>query len=205
MVKHNNAPVNNTIQRTRTSPLIFALGTIDMNIKETDRVYIVWQNRAFDFYVAARLCARSELFKPAAFMANQAIETMLKATLLYWDKSFVPQDSGHAIKKMLNILRKKVKGQSMFDIPEYFYFEQRYQSVSRYPKSGKVLVIPSTFIEDLDQIFVQLISMVPFQFNSNLVHTLRGKDWKKLVPLRRSNSQIPRLRKLLGARLNRET
>src|SRR5450759_2571724 len=119
MVKHNNAPVNNTIQRTRTSPLIFALGTIDMNIKETDRVYIVWQNRAFDFYVAARLCARSELFKPAAFMANQAIETMLKATLLYWDKSFVPQDSGHAIKKMLNILRKKVKGQSMFDIPEY--------------------------------------------------------------------------------------
>jgi len=137
-------------------------------------------------------------------MANQAIETMLKATLLYWDKSFIPQDSGHAIKKMFNVLRNKAKGQFTFEIPEYFYFEQRYQSVSRYPKNGKGLVIPSTFIEDLDKIFVQLISMVPFQFNSNLIHTLRGKVWKKLVPLRRSNSQMPRLRKLLGVRLNKK-
>lgn len=181
-----------------------ALGTIDMNIKEIDRIYIVWQNRAFDFYVAARICAHSELFKPAAFMANQSIETMLKATLLYWDKSFVPEDSGHAIKIMLNILRNKVKGQSTFDIPEYFYFEQRYQSVSRYPKNGKGLVIPSTFTEDLDKIFVQLISMVLFQFNSKLVRTLKGEYWKMLVILRRSNSQMPQLRKFLGVRLNKK-
>jgi HEPN domain-containing protein len=175
-----------------------------MNIKETDKIYIIWQNRAFDFYVAARMCAQSALFKPAAFMANQAIETMLKATLLYWDNSFVPQDSGHAIKKMLNTLHNKLKGQSIFDIPEYFYFENRYQSVSRYPKHGKGLGVPSTFIEDLDRIFVQLISMVPFQFNSKLVRTLRGEYWNILVILRRSNSQMPQLRKFLGVRLNKK-
>jgi HEPN domain-containing protein len=175
-----------------------------MKIKETERVYIVWQNRAFDFYIAARICAHSELFKPAAFMANQSIEIMLKATLLYWDNSFVPQDSGHAIKKMLNILRNKVKGQSAFDIPAYFYFEQRYQSISRYPKNGKSIGIPSTFVEDLDKIFVQLISMVPFQFNSKLIRTLRGEYWKMLVILRHSNSQMPQLRKLLRVRLNKK-
>ena len=177
---------------------------IDMCIKDANVAYIIWQNRALDFYLAARLCYLSQLYRAAAFLANQTIETLMKATLIYWDKSFVPEDAGHAIKKMINMVRNKVKGQTKFDIPEDFYFEQRYQSVSRYPKDGNGLGISSTFIEDLDHTFVELISMVPLQFNSELLHTISGKNSRELACLRRSNSQMRRLRKILGAKLIRK-
>ncbi len=173
-------------------------------ISKNKRDYIIWQNRALDFYIAARLCIRNELYLSAAFAAQQSIETLLKATLLYWDKSFSPESAGHAIKKQVKMLRNKVNQQSDFEIPEYFYHEQRYQSVSRYPKQGRGIGIPATMLDDLDRVFADLIEMVPFQFNSTLTHALTGKHWGKLVALRRSNAQMRRLRKSVGAKLDRK-
>ena len=111
---------------------------IHMKISKEQRDYIIWQNRALDFYIAARLGIRNELYLSAAFSAQQSIETLLKDTLLYWDKSFSPESAGHAIKKQVKMLRNKVKHGADFSIPEYFYHEQRYQSVSRYPKQGSI-------------------------------------------------------------------
>jgi len=173
-------------------------------ISKNQRNYIIWQNRALDFYIAARLCIQNELYLSAAFSAQQSIETFLKATLLYWDKSFCPESAGHAIRKQVKMLRNKVKHGFYFSIPEYFYHEQRYQSVSRYPKQGMGVGIPATMLDDLDRVFADLIDMVPFQFNSTLTHTLTGKHWKKLVALRRSNAQMRRLRKSVGAKLDRK-
>jgi HEPN domain-containing protein len=174
-------------------------------MKENEINYVKWQNKSLEFYLAARRCHRSELYGAAAFLAIQALETLLKATLVYWDKSFVPEAAGHAIKKMVRMVRNKVRGHASFDIPTYFSFEQRYQSVSRYPKDRKGIGTPSTFIADLDKVFVELISMVPFQFNTELLDVANGRWPHRLACLRRSNSQLKRLRKIIGAKLTRKT
>ena len=117
---------------------------LHIKISQNEIDYIIWQNRALDFYIAARLCIRNELYLSAAFSAQQSIETLLKATLLYWDKSFSPERSGYAIKKQVKMLRNKVRQGADFSVPEYFYHEQRYQSVSRYPKQGKGIGIAAS-------------------------------------------------------------
>jgi hypothetical protein len=83
-------------------------------------------------------------------------------------------------------------------VPEYFYFEQRYQSVSRYPSSAqKEIGIPRTFIYDIDAAFTDLVVLIPFQFNSELIHTLGGRERKRLLILRKGNKQLRRLRKYM--------
>ncbi len=128
-----------------------------------------------------------------------SLELLLKATLVYVDRSFVPVDANHNIKKMLRILKNKSPKKTAVSIPEYFYFEDRYQSVSRYPKEPKGLVIPVSFLTDLDEAFVTLMSLVPFQFNSMLVSTLSGRaDYKrKLALLKFRNRKMNNLRKHL--------
>ena len=172
-----------------------------MNISKEDKSYIIWQNRALEFYISARVSHRRQLYQPSAFLAQQAIEQLLKGTLVWWDKSFTPEVHGHAIKKMNKMINNKVKGQSNFQIPEYFHFEGRYQSASRYPSNGKGILIPSSFLGDLDATFANLIEMVPFQFNSRLFHTLSGDNPAKLRDLRLHNLQTKRLRKHVGAKL----
>lgn len=175
-----------------------------MAISETEKGYIVWQNRFLDFYIAARACHRNGLYRPAAFLSQQSIEQLLKATLVYWDSTFLPEDHGHAIAKLARMIANKVPGQKGFSVPEYFYSDQRYQSVSRYPRNGRGLAIPETFIPHLDKLIADLIEMVPFQFNSRLYHTLTGKDWSKLLELRKGNVQMTRLRKHVRAILSKK-
>jgi HEPN domain-containing protein len=101
--------------------------------------YVIWQNRAFRFYLGARLLQRYGLSAPAAYAATQSLELLLKATLVYWDRSFQPTSVGHAIKKLVRSVRNKAPGAKGFDIPQYFFHEQRYHSVSRYPSGSKGL------------------------------------------------------------------
>jgi len=167
-------------------------------MKKHERDYIIWQNRAFRFYIASRLLANKELYGPGAFCGNQAIELLMKATLIFWDKSFIPEDASHKFKKMLYSIGNKAPIGKKLSVPEYLFADQRYQSVARYPSSSrKGIVIPSTFVEDLDSVFTDLVALVPFQFNSELLHALSGKEYKKLLTLRRGNKQMRRLRKLL--------
>ena len=168
-------------------------GSEDM--KDNEQQYIIWQNRAFSYYVAARLLNMKQIYGPASFCGYQAIEAILKATLIYWDKSFSPNVARHKMAKMINAMKNKVPNGKTVDIPEYFFADQRYLSVSRYPTRGKGVGIPGTFINDLDDAFVKLVTLVPFQFNSKLLHTLQGDDLAYLNILRRANKSMRLLRR----------
>lgn len=146
----------------------------------------------------------NEQCSASAFCAYQAIETLMKATLLYWDKSFDPEVTGHKMSKMIRTIRNKVKGAKQFEIPKYFHFEKRYQSVSRYPANGKVIVIPASFLRDLDHVFRVLVEYVSFQHNTLLVNALKGANPKELQILRRSNEEIRQLRKSLNIQMVRK-
>lgn len=170
-------------------------------ISETDRNYIIWQNRAFQYYLAARLLRLNEQYSAAVFCGYQAIESLMKATLLYWDKCFVPEAAGHKMAGMIRTIRNKVNGAKHFECPRYFYFEKRYQSVTRYPAKGKGIGVPSSFLGDLDRTFRVLVEFVPFQYNSLLVNTLKGENRKDLQILRRANREMRKLRRFLNVRL----
>jgi len=160
--------------------------------------YILWQNRAFEFYLAARLLHQRKLYGPDAFCANQALELLLKATLIYWDRSFNPKQARHSFKKLQNGLNNKVRGADKVIIPDYFYYDRRYQCFSRYPKEAMGLGIPGTFLEDLDRVFCDLVHLVPFQFNSQLIQALGRSNNLNLLIMRRHNRQMRRMRKFLN-------
>jgi len=172
-------------------------------ISETQKRYIIWQNRAFQFYLAARLLYKNEQYSPAAFCSIQALESLMKGTLVYWDKSFNPKAANHSIASMLRTIKNKVKNYNAFVCPTYFYEDQRFQLVTRYPANGKGVLIPGSFLNDLDTAFSNLIMLVPFQFNSRLKHALSGKKKTDLNILRHKNNQVRALRKYLNVRLTK--
>lgn len=166
---------------------------------------MTWQNRAYRFYLGARLLHRHGLSAPAAHAAIQSLELLLKATLVYWDKSFQPEAAGHAIAKLVRSVRNKVPTAKEFDVPQYFFHEQRYHNVSRYPSGSKGLLIPASFITDLDATFAHLVVLVPFQHNTELKKALAGRDAKALAVLRLGNNEIRRIRKVLGVKAPKRT
>ena len=170
-------------------------------IAEHELAYVAWQNRAFRFYLGARLLHRSKLYAPAAYSAAMAIELILKATLVFLDRRFVPTEGGHGIAKLSRMVRNKARGKPGFEVPTYFYDEQRYLMVTRYPTNGKGVLIPASFVDDLDRVFVDVLLLVPFQHNTELRHSLTGRTRESLLHLRRGNRQMRRLRTATGARL----
>ncbi len=166
-------------------------------IAKHEQEYVVWQNRAHRFYLGARLLYRNEMYSPAAYSATIALELLLKATLIYWDRSFNPFEAGHGMAKLTRMVKNKARNVSGLAIPIYFYNGQRYLTVSRYPTNGKGIGIPASFVDDLDRVFTDLILLVPFQHNTELKHALSGKSRSALVTLRHKNQQIRRLRNAL--------
>jgi hypothetical protein len=162
--------------------------------------YVAWQNRATEFYVAARELYLLELHWPSVYSATMSLELLLKGTLTYWDKSFEPREAGHGMAKLCRMVGNKVKGAKGFKIPGYFYFDERYLSVSRYPRAKTGLGIPSSFLADLDSSFVKLISMVPFQHNTSLKRILGGRKTAQLRALARANNCVRALRRVLSVR-----
>ena len=168
-----------------------------MSITEQDRAYIIWQNRAFYFYVAARACFHKGFHPPAVFLSQQCVEQLMKATLIWWDSSFMPKKIGHDLQKMCQMIQEKVQSQGDFIIPGYLC-DGKYQSLSRYPApSGQGYGISNTLISDVDCLFADLVEMVSFQFNSELIRTLKQKrtheNW--YFDLELHNEQMDRLRK----------
>ena len=168
-----------------------------MKINEQDRAYIAWQNRAVSFYVAARTCFHKEFYGPAAFLSQQCVEQLMKATLIWWDSSFKPKSVNHNLRKMSQMIQEQISSQVDFIVPEYLC-DGKYQSRSRYPApSGQGYGIPDTLISDVDRLFADLVEMVTFQWNSELFRTLRKKKRYKnwYVDLELNNVQMERLRK----------
>lgn len=166
-------------------------------IASYEREYVVWQNRAHRFYLGARLLHRNELYAPSAYSAAIAIELLLKGTLVYWDRSFNPLDAGHGIAKLTRMVKNKARNAKGLVVPTYFYHEQRYLSVTRYPTNGKGIGMPPSFVEDLDRVFADLALLVPFQHNTELKRALAGKNRSGLTALRHKNHQMKRLRAAL--------
>jgi len=165
--------------------------------RDVERDYVVWQNRSLDFYLGARVLSQKELFRPAVFCAAQAVELLLKATLIFHQPGFDEVGAGHAIGKMFRMLRNRLKSKILFDMPRYFFEDRRFQFVSRYPTAGKGVGIPNTLLADLDDLFFNLVTIVPFQFNSELVSVLRGHSRQKLLALRGRNTRLRRLRRVM--------
>lgn len=159
--------------------------------------YVRWQNRAFRFFIGARVLLQHQLHAPAVYSAAISVELMLKATLIYWDRGFDPLDAGHGIAKLARMVRNKAKNAKHIQIPEYFYFEQRYLTVARYPSNGKGFFVPTCLLEDLDRIFTDLVVLVPFQHNTELKRALDGRNQKDLLALRKGNIQMRKLRRTL--------
>ena len=173
-------------------------------MEEKELNYIRWQNRAFRFYLGARLLYLNEQYAPAAYCANQALELLLKATLVYWDNGFKPESAGHKVAKMLRAVSNKVPDGKSFSCPEYLWADGRYFSITRYPsQSGRGIGVPGTFLEDVDKIFNDLVLMTPFQWNSNLKQALQGRNKKNLSILRRRNIYMHSLRKNLKMSLRK--
>lgn len=103
--------------------------------------------------------------------------------------------------KLARMIGDKVPNAKGHQIPECFYFEQRYLLTTRYPRNGKGISIPSTFLPDLDSAFARLIQMVPFQHNTELKSVLGGRDRKALDTFRRGNMNVKELRQFLGVHL----
>ena len=167
-------------------------------ISDRERNYVIWQNRAIRFYLGARLLYRRELYAPAAYSAAIAIELLLKATLIYWEASFKSLEAGHAIAQLARMVRNKARNAKAFSVPGYFYREKRYLETSRYPTDGKGLVVPSSFLGDLDAVIADLVLLVPFQHNTELRRTINSKSRSELDVLRAQNAQMRRLREALG-------
>ena len=136
-------------------------------------------------------------FGPAAFCAQQCLELLLKATLIYWDKSFDPKKAGHKYEPMLDAIENKVPNGRQVQIQPYFFAGGRYQSASRYPGKDFGILIPVEFLDDLDSAFHDLLKLVPFHFNSILVNTLASQKKPDLHILTRSNRNIRSVRKFL--------
>ena len=128
--------------------------SIMSTIGANEYAYVAWQNRATRFYLAARCLYHSDLLAPAAYCATISLELIFKATLIYWDQNFDPEAAAHGMGKLVRMVSNKVPKAKGFTVPNYFYYEQRYLMVSRYPKSHKGLGIPATFLHDLDAIFL---------------------------------------------------
>jgi HEPN domain-containing protein len=168
------------------------------NFADHEIDYVRWQNRASRFYLGARLLHRNEMHAPAAYCSAISCELLLKATLIYWDRSFNPLNGGHGMAKLTRMVKNKAHNAKQFAMPAYFYHEKRYLTVSRYPTTGKGISIPSSFRDDLDKVFTDLILFVPFQHNTDLKRALSGKDRPSLLALRYKNQQMRRLRQALS-------
>lgn len=97
---------------------------------------------------------------------------------------------------MLLAVQNKVPQSKSIDVPEYFYAGKRYQTDSRYPERG--IIIPNSFLNDLDTSFLDLIRLVPFQFNSNLVNLFRKDKGNNLDILASSNECLSDLKQFLN-------
>ena len=169
----------------------------------TDRqlAYVIWQNRATRFYLAARRLHQSNLFAPAAYCSFLSIELLLKATLIYWDKAFAPEDAAHGVAKMARMVTNKVPEAKNFKVPTYFYHDQGFLSISRYPRNGKGTFIPGTLLLDLDELFAALIALVPSKHSTELKKILKGKSRSELNILRKGNASIKQLRQVLDVQI----
>jgi len=166
-----------------------------LSVKQNQIDYIMWQNRAVRFYLAARLLFKKEIYGPAGFCAFQSLENLLKATAIYHIDKFSPKAVLHDCDKILAMIKKNVPASADIEIEEKL-ISQTYQELTRYPMPGKGVGFSYSMVHDLDQAFADILQLVPFQYNSELLNIIRRKD-PSLRILSLDNKQIKKIRKCL--------
>jgi hypothetical protein len=163
--------------------------------------YIAWQNKSLQFYLAARLLFFNEQYDPACVSAQHCLELKLRATLLYWDEAFAPESTLLGIAGLIRTLRGQVTGAEQFEIPHYLCAKTVFE-LDDASREGRLHAnTEPKLLADLDTIFYQLLSFVPYQEGSVLRQTLAGQHKKELAILRRANAQMKPMRKLLTVKL----
>ena len=162
--------------------------------------YVKWQNRATRFYLGARVCYLRNLHAPAAYCGVISLELLLKATLVYFDRSFNPNHFRHSMGKLCRAIRNKVPGGRALSLPSYFWDADRYLVVTRYPTGDRGVLVPASFLSDLDSSFARLLQLSPFQHNTELRRLLAGSRGADRSALTRANGQIRTLRRFLQIR-----
>ncbi len=141
--------------------------------KERASEYVRWQNRATNFYCAARILRIEEIVAPAAFCAFQAIENILKATISFYKGAEEAEKFKHRLKAMQRFINNQIVPKAPhsrpIDIPDFFVNENRFQSMSRYPKRGRGTTIELFELRELDRVFYQNVLLVPHTFKTELV------------------------------------
>lgn len=162
--------------------------------------YVIWQNRAMRFYPASRLLHFNNLLSASKFCGFQAIETLLKGTVIHFDTDYnSKKQGGHKIKSIKAYLNQLVPKANAIEIPEYIYFEERYQILTRYPIDGKgIIAHPEEYLKDLDGIIVQLLALVPQKNACELHKILKNPDNPHYAIIREYNDDFEKFLRLFG-------
>jgi HEPN domain-containing protein len=156
--------------------------------------YLKWQGCACDWYLASRLLLLESNLTVASYATQHTMELLLKATLVYLDKAFLPKAYGHKFSGLLRRIEEIIGSARTPDIPPYLL---RYQVESRYPGDSLGFPDASVSLSDLDRCFCSLLELVPFQFNTRLGRIFTGVDKKEWEILARDNAQAANLRHIL--------
>src|SRR5437899_2279930 len=97
-----------------------------VSLPENSIQYVIWQNRATRFYLGARALYFIRQYAPASYCAVIGLELLLKATLVYHDRSFSPTQARHNGSKLLRMLGNKVPGGRGLALPAYFFTDDRF-------------------------------------------------------------------------------
>ena len=166
---------------------------------------IKWYNRVLDFYLATRelwLCDYRRYRGVILFLGFQSVESALKASLLYWDKSFNPKEYGHNTEDMFCKYQVKVPKEYRFvdKLDPYFEDYLYYQILSRYPIKGKnPPSIDPSYIEKLDYAFCGFVFAIPISpWLKVFDKILSGEDPSKSEVFEKNNKQICKVRQRLS-------
>lgn len=170
------------------------------SVHQKEQDYIDWQNRSLRFYLAARLLFFHDQIGPSLINAQHCLALLLRATLLYWDESFVPESTLLEIAGMIRMVRRQVPGAEAFDVPPYFCTAKLFDSMGQQGGQNPEDMFKNIFLSHLDGVYYKLLTFVPYQQGSNLKKALSGALKKDLTILRRSNAQMKSLRKYLSTR-----
>jgi HEPN domain-containing protein len=176
--------------RDSTKVQVFYMKQYQRDKKE----YLSWQNSAVIFYISARLLWLKKIHMSAIFLAIQALENLLKSTLLCYVKDYNPLSSGHNLKKMTNILKNQVKNAKNCNMPSYFYKEM-YSIGTRYPDKYAAIYFGGNLINDLDRVFLDLMKLAP-QI-SFLNRILKEKNSNEYKIIKEKNLVIKKLESLV--------
>ena len=99
---------------------------------------------------------------------------MMKLSLVHHDRSFNPRGTGHALSKMVRMVNNKARPAPRLRVPSYFYHQQRFLSVARYPRQGLGVLIPASFLDDLDRVFAELACVIPIPSNTRFAVAVRS-------------------------------